>query len=118
MIGKGNKRRIIDLEPFGGGELVSALPVSSSPLLFWHSDGESYKNFASQFAAIVRRTAEWAKANAVDFRPLRFHDLRHLHAVNWLKDGRRSIYILQRRLGHASIKTTELYCQFLTTGRK
>lgn len=43
----------------------------------------------------------------------RFHDLRHLHAVNWLKDGR-SIYDLQRRLGHSSIKTTEEYCRFLT----
>jgi integrase/recombinase XerD len=52
-------------------------------------------------------------ANNVPFRPFRFHDLRHLHAVNWLKDGR-SIYVLQRRLGHASIKTTEFYCEFLT----
>jgi integrase/recombinase XerD len=33
--------------------------------------------------------------------------------VNWLKAGR-SIYDLQRRLGHASIKTTEIYCNFLT----
>jgi integrase/recombinase XerD len=39
--------------------------------------------------------------------------LRHLHAVNWLKDGR-SIYDLQKRLGHTSIKTTEGYLQFLT----
>jgi integrase/recombinase XerD len=113
VTGKRNKRRTIDLEPFGGDRLIGSLPASDSPLLFWHSDGESYKNFASQFSAIVRRTAQWAKANAVDFRPFRFHDLRHLHAVNWLKDGR-SIYVLQRRLGHASIKTTELYCEFLT----
>jgi hypothetical protein len=33
--------------------------------------------------------------------------------VNWLKGGR-SIYDLQGRLGHASIKTTEIYCTFLT----
>jgi integrase/recombinase XerD len=33
--------------------------------------------------------------------------------VQWLKDGR-SIYDLQRRLGHTSIKTTEMYCQYLT----
>jgi integrase len=46
---------------------------------------------------------EWAKANAIDFRPFAFHNLGHLHAVNWLKDGR-SIYVLQRRLGHASMQ--------------
>jgi integrase/recombinase XerD len=114
VIGKRNKRRTIDLEPFGGDRLIDDLPAyEGSSLLFWHSRGESYKNFASQFSAIVRRTAEWAKANALNFRPFRFHDLRHLHAVSWLKDGR-SIYILQRRLGHASIKTTEGYCEFLT----
>ena len=39
---------------------------------------------------------------------LRFHDLRHLHGVAWLKSGR-SIYALQQRLGHTSVKTTEGY---------
>jgi integrase/recombinase XerD len=112
IIGKRNKRRTIDLEPFGGYDVINALPARG-PWLFWHSDGENYKNFASQFAAIVNRATTWAVANNVPFRPFRFHDLRHLHAVNWLKDGR-SIYVLQRRLGHASIKTTELYCEFLT----
>jgi len=72
-----------------------------------------YRNFASRFAAIVARTAEWAKANGIDFRPFRFHDLRHYHAVTWLKDGR-SIYDLQNRLGHTSIKTTEMYLRYLT----
>jgi integrase/recombinase XerD len=51
--------------------------------------------------------------NRVDFRPFRFHDLRQRHAVQWLKEGR-SIYDLQRRLGHTSINTTEAYCEYLT----
>jgi integrase/recombinase XerD len=118
LVGKGRngtkKTRVIDLEPFRGYELVCALPAYvRSPFMFWHSDGQNYKNFASQFAAIVGRTDAWAKANGIAFRPFRFHDLRHLHAVNWLKDGR-SIYDLQKRLGHSSIKVTELYLQFLT----
>lgn len=118
LIGKGRngskRTRVIDLEPFGGYEVVRALPAyARSSFLFWHSGGEDYKNFASQFAAIVGRTAAWAKANGTAFRTFRFHDLRHLHAVNWLKDGR-SIYDLQKRLGHTSIKTTEGYLQFLT----
>jgi integrase/recombinase XerD len=105
---------VIALDPYGGYELMRSLPVfARKPLLFWHSDGEDYKNFASQFAAIVARTAEWAKANFIDFRPFRFHDLRHYHAVTWLKDGR-SIYDLQNRLGHNSIKTTEMYLRYLT----
>ena len=48
LIGKGNKMRVIDLEPFGAHALVRAQPASErTPLLFWHSDGESYKNFST-----------------------------------------------------------------------
>ena len=54
LFGKRNKRRSIELDPFDGYELIRALPSSmTTPLLFWHSGGESYKNFASQFSAIV-----------------------------------------------------------------
>jgi hypothetical protein len=114
LIGKGRKLRVIALDPYGGYDLMYGLPAyAHKQLLFWHGEGESYKNFASQFAGIVERTEAFAKANGVDFRPFRFHDLRHLHAVEWLKDGR-SIYDLQNRLGHRSIKTTEMYCTYLT----
>jgi integrase/recombinase XerD len=114
LIGKGRKLRVIALDPYGGYDLMCSLPAyAHKQLLFWHSEGKSYKNFASQFAAIVDRTGAWARENGIDFRPFRFHDLRHLHAVTWLKDGR-SIYDLQNRLGHGSIKTTELYCKYLT----
>lgn len=115
LMGKGRKLRVISLDPYGGYDLISGLPAyARSPQLFWHSEGRVYKNFASQFAAIVARTAVWATEVGVDFRPFRFHDLRHLHAVTWLKDGR-SIYDLQNRLGHTSIKTTEAYCRYLTS---
>jgi integrase/recombinase XerD len=109
VVGKRGKRRTIALDPFDGYELLRALPAFvGSPFLFWHSGGQPYRNFSSQFAAVVRRTAMWAKANGADFRPFRFHDLRHWHAVHWLKSGR-SIYELQHRLGHTSVKTTEVY---------
>ena len=114
LIGKGRKLRVISLDIYGGYDLISSLPTyARSSLLFWHSEGRAYKNFSSQFAAIVARTAVWATEAGLDFRPFRFHDLRHLHAVTWLKDGR-SIYDLQNRLGHTSIKTTEMYCAYLT----
>src|SRR5262249_16441879 len=114
IIGKGNKQRVIDLEPLGGYALISALPAyAGKPLFFWHSDGESYKNFPGNFHRRIRQREAWAKANGVEFRPFRFHDLRHWHAVQWLKEGR-SIYDLQRRLGHSGIHTTEIYCEYLT----
>jgi integrase/recombinase XerD len=105
LVGKGNKRRVIDLVPFGGYELIKRLPVATGgDLLFWHSAGESYKNFASQFRIIVR---------SINVRPFRFHDLRHYDAVMWLKSGRQ-YRDLQHRLGHASIQTTEGYWTYLT----
>jgi integrase/recombinase XerD len=109
LLGKRNKRRSISLDPFEGYDLVRTLPAYvGSPLLFWHSAGESYKNFASQFSAIIDRTVKWAAEHNVGFRPFTFHTLRHWHAIQWLKSGR-SIYELKDRLGHASVKTTEVY---------
>ncbi len=109
LFGKRNKRRSVALDPFDGYDLLRALPsYMGSTLLFWHSAGESYKNFASQFSAIIDRTGKWAAGQGIEFRPFRFHDLRHWHAVHWLKQGR-SIYELKDRLGHASVKTTEGY---------
>lgn len=111
VIGKGNKLRVIDLAPFGGYDIFRSLPAYvGSPYLFWHGKGEPYRNLSSRFAAVVR---DFAGKNPQNFHPFRFHDLRHLHAVEWLRDGR-SIYDLQQRLGHSSILTTELYLKFLT----
>ena len=67
IIGKGNKQRVIDLEPLGGYSLISALPAyAGKPLLFWHSEGESYKNFAGNFHRTMRQTVAWAKAIALN----------------------------------------------------
>ncbi len=112
LVGKGNKMRVIDLDPFGGYELLRTLPAAlRGAYLFWHGAGERYSNVASRFRAIERSVQ--AESSTDFFRPFRFHDLRHRHAVDWLQSGR-SIYDLQHRLGHASIKTTELYLEFLT----
>ncbi|MGJ4954589.1 tyrosine-type recombinase/integrase [Bradyrhizobium sp. HKCCYLRH2015] len=132
VIGKRNKLRVIDLEDAGqdlGFRLLSNLPVSlETKALFWHrpppgkrQDGEPaarpYSQVSSNFRRIVSATAKQAREQAQDFRPFRFHDLRHVHAVNWLKSGR-SIYVLQQRLGHTSVKTTEMYLAYLTAEEK
>jgi integrase/recombinase XerD len=115
VLGKGNKRRVIDLGPFDGYKPFRALRASvGKRAAFSHDGGKPYRNVSSRFSAIVRATAEWAKRQGIEFTPFRFHDLRHRHAVDWLKSSR-SIYDLQQRLGHRSIKTTELYLDFLTS---
>ena len=119
LIGKGRKgvkrMRVIDLDPFGGYDLVRALPErpAGARMLLWQGRSANLNAFSTAFCKAVNRTAAWAKKEGIPFRKFTFHHLRHLHAVQWLKDGR-SIYDLQRRLGHASIKTTEDYCAFLT----
>jgi len=77
--------------------------VRGQRLVFGREGDTALKNFASRYAT-------WRRKNKVGFR---FHGLRHLFAVTYLQRGG-DIYDLQRILGHASIKTTELYLDYLT----
>lgn len=81
---------------------------------FWHGNGQRFRNVDSSFYALVKRVARKAAQSGGEFRRFRFHDLRHLFAVNYLRDGRGTIYALQQILGHKSIKTTEGYLKHLT----
>jgi integrase/recombinase XerD len=119
LIGKGNKLRVIDLAPYEGFALLSALPAASAApdrYLFWHGDGEPYArgSFKGNFRKFMVATATWAKENGIAFRPFRFHDLRHWHAVYFLKDRLGTIYDLKERLGHTSLGVTEGYLKYLT----
>ena len=89
-----------------------------SPFVFWRGDGERFLNVGSQFYATVRRVAQKVAQQGGAFAIFRFHDLRHLFAVEYLRHGRGSLYDLQQVLGHASIKTTELYLDHLTPEEK
>jgi integrase/recombinase XerD len=129
VIGKRNKRRTIDLKLFDGYSVLSKVPeFKGKPWLFWRtadkrerSDsnrppsfrGDMIEDPGPTFARITDAVAAWAEENGVEFKKFRFHDLRHKHAVDWLQSGK-SIYRLQKRLGHTSIKTTEIYLEFLT----
>lgn len=74
------------------------------PLVFWHGeDGKRYANLSSRLRVLAARAGF---AN-------RIHDLRHLFAVEYMRAGG-SLYDLQRILGHRSIRTTEIYLDFLT----
>jgi integrase/recombinase XerD len=118
--GKGKKTRTINLDD-ATNKTLRELPVFlGSSWLFWHDDGDRFTSPASNFRRLVQLELKAAQKSAqqqglkeCDFRPMRFHDLRHRHAVDWLKELK-SIYDLQKRLGHTSIKTTEIYLEFLT----
>jgi integrase/recombinase XerD len=85
-----------------------------SPYVFWRGAGVRFRNVDSQFYAAVARVARKAAQAGTAFRRFRFHDLRHLFAVEYLRQRRGSLYDLQLVLGHKSIKTTEGYLAHLT----
>jgi integrase/recombinase XerD len=89
-----------------------------SPHVFWRGQGERFRNVGSQFHATIKRVAQKRAQAGEVFRRFRFHDLRHLFAVETLRSGRASLYELQQVLGHASVKTTELYLDHLTPDEK
>ncbi len=106
------KTRTIDLTR-AAVRIAAAQPAKlHEPRVFWGPSGK-VTNASSRFSRIVAGVARKAAQAGDDFRPFRFHDLRHLFAVAYLKRGG-SIYELQSLLGHGSIKTTEIYLRFLT----
>lgn len=113
VTGKGNKLRTLELSE-AALAVFKSLPVfTGCKWLFWHDDGEPYRNVSSRFAHLVKETQKVAQKNGRDFRPFTFHHLRHRYAVDYLKAGG-NIYDLQQLLGHSSVKTTEIYLTYLT----
>jgi integrase/recombinase XerD len=112
VIGKGNKRRTITLSGAAVAHLA-AQPrqpkAKPGDPIFAREDGEAFSQAASDFTH-VRREVEKADK---EFRRFRYHDLRHLFAVESLRGGM-GIYALSKHLGHTSVKTTEIYLAFLT----
>jgi integrase len=95
---------------------VLALPVLASPSVrsgLNIRQGQPYKNASGRFKTLVNSCAKSAQKQEQRFRAFQFHDLRHRHAVDWLKSGR-SIFDLRQRLGHSSVKTTGVYLGYLT----
>lgn len=110
---KTGKARVIPLSDVAVA-ILSALPVNmGTTAVFWHGDGSGYANMSSRWAELVSRARDSAQKERRVFRPFRFHDLRHLAAVRMLRSGL-SIYEVQQILGHATVKTTEIYLAHLT----
>lgn len=86
--------------------------------VFWHGDGSRFASVAEQWRNKVAGVARKAAQSETAFTPFRFHDLRHLFAVTYLRNRTGGIYALQQELGHASIATTERYLDHLTAEEK
>jgi integrase len=100
---KTNRPRAVPLNDTAIRTIAGTPRHIKTRLVFWHDDGEPYRNFSTNYGAQKR-------AHGIKFR---FHDLRHFYAVWYLRDGG-NIYDLQQVLGHTSIKTTEMYLDYLT----
>jgi integrase/recombinase XerD len=110
---KGNQIRTISV-PDAAWAVISAIPAHlTGPWLFWHGNGEPYRNIAARFNELVKASQKAAQREGREFRPFTFHHLRHYFAVMYLKNGG-NIYALQQHLNHKSITTTEIYLAFLT----
>lgn len=117
VVGKGNKQRVISLRPIPSKDATGffeALPRTfGSDLIFARSDGKPFAQASSDFTHVRRSVVEKMAKNGIRFDRFRFHDLRHLFAVEALKAGM-SIYDLQQHMGHSSVKVTEIYLAHLT----
>jgi integrase/recombinase XerD len=89
-----------------------------SKFAFWCRDGERFQNVPSRFYGKVKRVAQKAAREKQPFSRFRFHDLRHLFSVRYLRNRVGSIYDLQDVLGHVSIQTTERYLDHLSPDEK
>lgn len=110
---KGNQIRTISLSEAAWATLSGIPTHLKGKWLFWHGNGEPYRNVSARFNELVKSAQKAAQAEEREFRPFTFHHLRHYYSVMYLKDGG-NIYALQQHLNHKSITTTEGYLAFLT----
>ncbi len=111
VIGKRNKMRTIDLSDAAYAIIRAAARAATGSALFPSEDGGHHKSIQTSFYRLVKNLGD-------KITRFRFHDLRHRFAVDYLKNKVGSIYELQQHLGHTSVKTTEMYLDYLSAPEK
>ena len=113
---KTNRVRAVDLDDRAVGTLTGTPAHLTSTVVFWHDKdlGLPYRNASSRFGAIRARVNRQRQKRGEPPITFRFHDLRHWFAVDYLRRRAGSLYDLQKILGHSSIRTTEIYLDYLT----
>ena len=103
--GKGNKDRIVPLSEKLLGMLRNYYKeYSPKAYLFEGQKGGAYST--SSFNKLLKSVAKRAKIN----KQITAHTLRHSYATHLLERGT-DVRVIQKLLGHNSIKTTMLYTQ-------
>lgn len=111
---KGDKQRTIEICAEAAA-IAARQPASFETQFVFHHDGRPYTCLSTNFSRAVRKAQKAAQRKRVDFTPFRFHDLRHMFAVEELQSGRMGLYELSKHLGHSSVLTTERhYLRHLT----
>lgn len=117
---KRNRIRTRKLSP-AALEILQNVPRSmDSPYIFWQLRGDRENPRLSRgFQDIEKRAMRRAEREGWVYKHFHPHLLRHDFAIDFLKHGGPngtpgSIYVLQGLLGHTSIKTTEIYLDYLT----
>lgn len=121
---KAGRPRVVTLNDEAVSILAGMPRANRTDFVFWNPlEGTSYRvgaprgprltNLSRRFEDIKAKAALEAVKRGVAFTPFRLHDLRHEYAIRWIEEGR-SIYRLQKHLGHSSVKTTEIYLAFVT----
>ncbi len=77
--------------------------------VFWRKVGKEFDRYR-KVSARFRQIADSVKLTEVTA-----HHLRHRFCVQWLRKGG-DIYDLAKYVGHASVKTTEIYLRYLPQG--
>lgn len=114
IIGKRGRMRVVPLSRKARQIIARQAQYIGKPYVFHQGAGRRWSSPSSRFGDIRRRVAKAAQESAQDFVGFRFHDLRHLYAVEYLRSGKGSLYDLQQLMGHESVKTTEIYLEHLT----
>lgn len=103
--GKGNKDRIVPLSE-KSLRMLRAYYKEFSPRLFLFEGQKGGKYSSSSFNKLLKSAAQRAKIN----KRITAHTLRHSYATHLLEKGT-DIRVIQKLLGHNSIKTTMVYTQ-------
>lgn len=108
--------------------ILQAMPrANATDYVFWNPrdgmatrqgtrHGPRLTNISRDFQEVEKKAARLAASEGRVFKRFRLHDLRHEYAIRWVEAGK-SIYRLQKHLGHSSVKTTEIYTAYVTPDR-
>jgi integrase len=110
------KTRQVRVVMLSEAALAIAKKQPGEGMLFRTRNGGHYKRVTEMWREVMIRAGKsWSLQHPDQpFIRFRFHDLRHIYAIRFLRSGG-NIYVLQKQLGHSTIRQTEEYLQYLTS---